>query len=426
MAYGILEERKGKTRQFTVDEEDLYEEHFLPYGVTPRQYEKLLSICKKVHLKRGEVLIEKGRKFDAVYLVTSGSTSGMTHLNRRVTAASSKKGNRDKLSGGDAGAWIGELAFLELLGEEASTTKSSAASIISVDASTNSTNSTSTNSTSTNSTSTNNKTSTNDPVSISTSTGDANVNTNANDGTVNKSNNNNNNNNNNINKKGVSIPSGALTTTSIPVTAAASVQKSSSRHHDNKTNEGMVKTLATAAMNSIATNVVKSSNSEENEISDKTAAEDLNHNSNSNNCTKKRKTINRALLTYIASEDSTLIKWDFEELAELLSTSNELRLAVTRAMTAAVVNKVVNLYVSKQEGEQYDLIEHGDEEAHDDEPDMSMWKQWMVNASSKTADKIQKEEEEQEKKMRNVPGGHRRSSLRPGAVRLNVVKEDRD
>ena len=116
MAYYILEERKGITRQFTKEEEDVYEEHFLPYGVTPRQYEKLLNKSTKVKLKRGEILIHKDDTFHAVYLVTNGSTSGLNMLSRRVTAASSVRGNRDKLRGGDAGAWIGELAFLELLG----------------------------------------------------------------------------------------------------------------------------------------------------------------------------------------------------------------------------------------------------------------------------------------------------------------------
>jgi len=397
MAYGILEERKGKTRQFTIEEEDLYEEHFLPYGVTPRMYEKLLSICTKVSLKRGEVLIEKGQKFDAVYLVTSGSTSGMTHLHRRVTAASSSKGNREKLSGGDAGAWIGELAFLELLGEESSSSTSSSMSTTST-------------------------------VSVDTNSR--------------KHNNDN---------KGVSIPAGGggvggatparmaqnqLTKMSTKLnnsdvgngstnTKSSSTRSQSHNHDNDAVDEGVVKTLATAAVNSTGINTFLMNNNNGNDTPQNT-------NNNNEDKAKKRKTINKALLTYLANQDSTLIKWDFEELAELLSTSTELRLAVTRAMTAAVVNKVVNLYVSKQEG--HHMVGNGSDshanedeevEAHDDEPDVSMWKQWMVSASSKTADKIQKEEEEQEKKMKNVPGAHRRSSLRPGAVRLNVVKENR-
>lgn len=54
-----------------------------------------------------------------------------------------------------------------------------------------------------------------------------------------------------------------------------------------------------------------------------------------------------AILSYVATEDTTLYEFDHEELIELLSTSIDLRSSITRCMTAAVVSKVVNLYISK-------------------------------------------------------------------------------
>ena len=155
--------------------------------------------------------------------------------------------------------------------------------------------------------------------------------------------------------------------------------------HDNNANNGVVKTLATAvANNSIETdalgntqNSAKKSNNDENESKNitedsKSDSDKKNNDSSNSKNTKKRESINMALLTYIASQDSTLIKWESEQLAELLSTSTELRLAVTRAMTAAVVNKVVNLYISKQHDDHDDYVKDDledideEEEAYDD------------------------------------------------------------
>ena len=146
-------------------------------------------------------------------------------MSRRVTAASSAKGNKEKFAGGDAGAWIGEIAFFDYLSErdrQVQTFKPSP------------------------------------PPGTGTGTAD--------------------------------MP---LATTS----AAAAAEK----------------------------NALK----EKNTITRETATQN-------------------AILTYIATKDDTLVfEWDFEELADLMRTSSELRSSVSRAMTAAVVGKVVNLYISR-------------------------------------------------------------------------------
>jgi len=107
----IMDERKG-TVVLTGHEEDIYEEHFLSHGLTPKQFAKLLSCAEVINAKKGDQIVRAGEKIDKVYLVVQGQTRA-SFLGRRVTAASSAPGNQVALRGGDAGAWIGETAFLD-------------------------------------------------------------------------------------------------------------------------------------------------------------------------------------------------------------------------------------------------------------------------------------------------------------------------
>jgi CRP-like cAMP-binding protein len=107
----ILDERKGNV-VLTEHEEDIYEEHFLSHGLTPKQFAKLLSCAEVIDAKKGEQIVRAGEKIDKVYLVVQGQTRA-SFLGRRVSAASSAPGNQVALRGGDAGAWIGETAFLD-------------------------------------------------------------------------------------------------------------------------------------------------------------------------------------------------------------------------------------------------------------------------------------------------------------------------
>ena len=337
MAYYVIEERQGKTRQFTNEEEDVYEEHFLPYGVTPRQYEKLLNIVQKVHLKRGEVLIQKDDSFDAVYLVTSGSTSAMTSLSRRVTAASSVKGNKDKLGGGDAGAWIGELAFLEKLGSHTTPVVSSSSSTIS---------------------------------SSSGSSGSELL-------------------TNPLIQKHFSNPWAKVVNITIGKYSSAASCKSDDEKNDGDSSSseaGNNKTIATAA---VEKGDKKTKEADKQKVSSPSSQRQHHHN---------HEIHEQALLTYIANQDSVLYKWDFGELARLLSSSVELRLAVTRAMTAAVVHKVVNLYLSKSDA--------------GNGSDTNIWKNLVDDMNDKT-DQVVMEARRTNRKMQRL-----------GTVRINVVEKD--
>jgi len=53
-----------------------------------------------------------------------------------------------------------------------------------------------------------------------------------------------------------------------------------------------------------------------------------------------------SLLTYTATKDSIVFEWTYEDLSDLLTSSADFRSSLTRAMTAAVMGKVVKLYSS--------------------------------------------------------------------------------
>ena len=80
----------------------------------------------------------------------------------------------------------------------------------------------------------------------------------------------------------------------------------------------------------------------------------------------------KSLLTYIVTQDSSLLEWKYEDLVDLLiHGSPDMRSSVTNAMTAAVVGKVVNLYASKS-----DVSSQGS------------WKNWLVQEREQKNSKI--------------------------------------
>lgn len=247
MTYLIYEERKGKPQPMTAEEESTYEEHFLPHAVTPRQYEKLLKISQRLELRRGDVLIQKGEKMHNVQLVVSGATDAVNTLSRRVSAASSSKGNKEKLAGGDAGAWIGEIAYFDYLAER---DKQRGAF-----------------------------------------------------------------------KKPIVTPPPTIKDLPLATTATATDVAAKDIAPSSKTEDVAPTTTTT---------------------------------------TTRENATQNAILTYIATEDKTIVyQWDFDELADLMETSADLRSSISRAMTAAVVGKVVNLYISRSDANK------------------SLWEKWL-------------------------------------------------
>ena len=65
------------------------------------------------------------------------------------------------------------------------------------------------------------------------------------------------------------------------------------------------------------------------------------------NATDSKKVLGKAFYTIIATKDCTVMRWSHEDMEELMTSSNDLRAALTRAMTSALVGKVVNLTISR-------------------------------------------------------------------------------
>ncbi|KAL7517343.1 hypothetical protein ACHAWX_002273, partial [Stephanocyclus meneghinianus] len=109
----ILHERKGAV-VLNPRQEEIYNEHFQPHGVTPKQFEMIMSRGITRVYKRGNLISRQGGEMSTIKLVVKGSTRASV-TGRHLTAIGSKPGNRDRFAGGDSGAWIGEMAFLQSL-----------------------------------------------------------------------------------------------------------------------------------------------------------------------------------------------------------------------------------------------------------------------------------------------------------------------
>lgn len=110
--FEILRERNASVH-LSASQEDIYVKHFLPHGVTPKQFEAIDHAATTMKVKEGEIIVKQGDKHKYVYLVVTGSTKASA-LGRYMTAASVKPEHHEK-EGGASGAWIGEMAMLEFL-----------------------------------------------------------------------------------------------------------------------------------------------------------------------------------------------------------------------------------------------------------------------------------------------------------------------
>lgn len=115
--YKILYERNANV-VLTEHEEDIFVEHFMPHGVTPKQFEMIYQRANTISYKKGELIVKQGDPLKHVYLVVKGKTRA-NYMGRRLTAISSAPGYREKKVGGDSGAWVGEMTFLESFGYKA-------------------------------------------------------------------------------------------------------------------------------------------------------------------------------------------------------------------------------------------------------------------------------------------------------------------
>jgi CRP-like cAMP-binding protein len=110
--FEILHERNAEVHM-TKEQEAVFVEHFMPHGITPKQFERIENKADTRRLKKGEYLTRKGDKLDGLYLIIEGSTRAHI-LGRQLTAISTNPDTKgDQKEGGDSGAWVGEMAFLD-------------------------------------------------------------------------------------------------------------------------------------------------------------------------------------------------------------------------------------------------------------------------------------------------------------------------
>lgn len=244
----IWNERRGKV-VLTPHEMEIYQEHFQPYGVTQFQFYKCVKAGHTKIIPAGEIISRQGHPITSVKLVVRGKTRANVS-GRHLTAIGSMKGNRFRNVGGDSGAWIGEMAFLQAKWDRDHAAKATAAKAALADVA---------------------------------------------DGK---------------NGNGAAQSGGGEGDSS-----RESVQK--------KISGGGRSSTKSAAI----TSITKSGTHD-----DETDSTTIAHFSS----------------TIVAVEEVEIIEWSFDEMQKLLKVSNDMQGALTRAMTAAIVGKVVNFMVSRQ------------------------------------------------------------------------------
>lgn len=101
---------------FTSEELKVYEEHFMPFGVTEQQFKAFWDQGETRTLNPGELITREGEPLREVVLVTTGWVS-RTRGGIRLSALDSRPGSQDDDDGEDqsACAWIGEMTALRLV-----------------------------------------------------------------------------------------------------------------------------------------------------------------------------------------------------------------------------------------------------------------------------------------------------------------------
>ena len=93
------------------EEHAVYEEHFMPFGVTSRLFKTFWDAGARRELRAGDAITREGVRFEAVTLVVSGPVE-RTAGGRQVAELGSAPGARLANPYGDCGAWVGELRCL--------------------------------------------------------------------------------------------------------------------------------------------------------------------------------------------------------------------------------------------------------------------------------------------------------------------------
>lgn len=254
--YDILTERHSVV-YLNEEQEDVYVRHFLPHGITPKQFESIFEKAKKIKVPQGECIIRQGEKLDHVYLVAEGATRASI-LGRHLTAASTSPTAHEEHVGGASGAWVGEMAFLECFWVR-------------------------------------------EQGKISAEE-----------------------------KKPEATENGESKEKAKPVAEDAQRKRTERSRHVQTDDDSQDTTPAIKNKESTTEPPPKKSQQQEEESKGKVKLK-----------------ASRSMYTIVAKEDCTLLQWSHDDMEELMKRSTDLRAALTRAMTSAIVGKVINFTVSK-------------------------------------------------------------------------------
>lgn len=110
----IYHERTGHVIFQSEEEQQIYERHFQPHGITPKQFQFILERATILKAKKGDkLMLEQNQVIPKqVCLVVDGQTRAHNLLGRKLTAVSVKSHSDNN---NESSAWIGEMAFLEWL-----------------------------------------------------------------------------------------------------------------------------------------------------------------------------------------------------------------------------------------------------------------------------------------------------------------------
>jgi hypothetical protein len=111
MVFKLTSERQPV--KLSADEFEIYEEHFMPNGITARQFQKLWNLGETRTVQPNTRLLVEGKPLESVSLVLSGHVF-RTSRGRRLAGLDTYPGARQGRDG-DAGAWVGEIFALPMI-----------------------------------------------------------------------------------------------------------------------------------------------------------------------------------------------------------------------------------------------------------------------------------------------------------------------
>lgn len=100
--------------KLTPEEFNIYEEHFMPFGITATQFKKFWDLGETYKIAPNTKLVLEGEPQDTLSLVLSGNT-WRTLDGEHIKGLDSFPGRGQQDEDGDAGAWIAEINALQMI-----------------------------------------------------------------------------------------------------------------------------------------------------------------------------------------------------------------------------------------------------------------------------------------------------------------------